>query len=55
VFASLTAVLPSCKEKAPAEVLSGKVVSYNEFGAFMLNHGMSRAQLETLVQALSVK
>ena len=27
----------SCREKAPAGVLSGQIVSYNEFGAAMLN------------------
>ena len=36
LFAVL-AIVPSCKEKAPAEVLNGTIVSYNEFGAAMLS------------------
>ncbi len=34
---SVMAIATSCKEKSPAEVLNGKIVSYNEFGAAMLS------------------
>ena len=36
LFAVIT-VASSCGEKSPAELLSGKIVSYNEFGAAMLS------------------